>query len=294
MADSNLPDLEDIGKYQEYTGYFFIDIKVTFIIIYVYISVVNLMSTTANNQAKQDRESPELFNLTSRPEHTNVNVSSIDDATLWSCREYSPTSTYYVALYWMLLATFSVILLFYCTSKSLALWNITSHTNLWHMAVMKQLREHIKDNQLQSYNKVYQNLLSDTIPTSVEGKIKKIPGVRGIKLIPWFSLMGLTSAMVLGALSYDLHLISCIDGIPEDSISYDNATQTVEFRYKKSVLDFQKASAFSAFLSLIAIFVLALFFLLLKDNIINKMKEEVKRYIITQQNDQDRLRQLYS
>ena len=282
MADF-IPDLEDIGKYQEYTGYFFIDIKATFIIIYVYISVINLMSTTANNEAMQDTESPVLFNLTSRPEHTNVNVSSIDDATLWSCREYSPTRTYYKFLYSMLLTTFSAILLFYFISKSLALWSITARTNLWYMAVMKQLREHMKDDQLDSYIKAYQGLLSDKIRPNDE-KIKSLSqaGVRIIKLMSWISLIGLISAMTFGVLSYDLHLVSCISGIPEDSIGYDNATQTVELRYTESVMNFQKISVFFALLSLFAIILPARIFRQKTAEIVGKMKDEVKD--ITQRN----------
>ena len=119
--------MEQVEEYQKYSGYFLIDIKVTFIMTYVYISVINLISTTANNEANQDTESPLLFNVTSRPEHTSVSVESIDDATLWSCREQSSTSSYYVTLYWMLLATFSVTMLFYVVSKSFALWSIARH-----------------------------------------------------------------------------------------------------------------------------------------------------------------------
>ena len=129
--------VEQVEEYQKYSGYFLIDIRVTFIMTYVYITVINLISTTANNEANQDTESPLLFNVTSRPEHTNVTVNSIDDATLWSCREHSPTSSYYVTLYWMLLATLSLTLLFYSVSKSFALWSINglnSLNDIWHMA----------------------------------------------------------------------------------------------------------------------------------------------------------------
>jgi len=43
-----------VRKYQKWTGYFLIDIKIIFIITYIYISMVNLISTTTNNEVNQD------------------------------------------------------------------------------------------------------------------------------------------------------------------------------------------------------------------------------------------------
>ena len=286
MAGNDIP-AEDVEKYQQYTAYLFIDIKATFIVIYAYISVINLISTTANNEANHDTESPLLFNLTSRPEHTNVNVSSIDDATLWSCREYSPTSSYYVILYCMLLTTFSIILFFSFFSKLLALLNINksdSLTDLWHIAVTKQLQEELKKNYYRNNEdtaknraKYYYNLLSKNITRSVYDEIKILPAVRRRKLIPYFSLIGLTSAMTFSALSYDLHLVSCIHGIPEDSIKYDSATQTVELRFTDCAIIFQQTSVFLAIFSFYAVIAFALIFRLETKHIIKIMKENLRK-----------------
>ena len=283
MADYSM--LEDLEKYQQYTGHLFIDIKTTFIIIYVYISVVNLISTTANNEANQHKESPFLFNLTSRPEHTNVNVSSIDDATLWSCREYSSTSSYYVTLYWMLLITFSTILLFYGVSKFLALWNIDnldSLTDLWHMAVLKHIKQigedaNYSEREAENMAKCYKDMLSTNISQATNyDEMKKMPAIKIRKLMPYLSLIGLISTMVFSALSYDLHLVSCISGIPDHSINYDNATQTVELRFTDDVIDFQQIGVFLALFSFIATAVFAKIFNQKTKKIVEEMKENVK------------------
>lgn len=105
MADYGIP-VEDVNKYQKWTGYFLVDIKIIFIITYVYISVVNLISTTANNEANRDVQGSMGINVTARPGDTDVIVNYIDDSVLWNCRERSLTSDYYVILYWMLLSVF--------------------------------------------------------------------------------------------------------------------------------------------------------------------------------------------
>ena len=93
--------------------------------------------------------------------------------------------------------------------------------------------------------------------------------------MPYFSVIALTSAMAFGALSQDLHLVSCINGIPEDSINYDNATQTVELRFTDCAIVFQETSVFLALFSFYAVIVFALIFKIEMKDIIQKMKEKV-------------------
>ena len=81
--------------------YCLIDIKAFFIISYMYISVVNLISTTANNEAATDEQGNDTFSITSAV-HQKRNVSHINDPVLWNCRETSLTRDYYRNLYIML------------------------------------------------------------------------------------------------------------------------------------------------------------------------------------------------
>ena len=264
MADYRIP-VEDINKYQKWTGYFLVDIKIVFIITYVYISVVNLMSTTANNEATQDVQSAVRFNVTARPVHTDVIVNYIDDSILWNCREHSLTSSYYVTLYWMLLSVFIGTLVFYAASKFFALWSITgsdSLTDLWHMGVMKHLKRPMEKATYSSDGavqlaKCYRDLLSKEIPENVYSEMKNLSIVKRRKSIPYWSLMLLVSVLVFGALSYDLHPLSCINGIPEKSIDYNDTTQTVELRFPGSMIIYQRVGVFITFVLLVALILFA-------------------------------------
>lgn len=286
MDDYGIP-VEDVEKYQKWTGYFLIDIKIIFIITYVYISVVNLISTTANNEANQDVQSPVHFNLTSRPEHTDVIVSYIDDAVLWNCREYSLTSSYYVTLYWMLIAVFIATLLFYSVSKCFALWNIASWnslTDLWYMAIMKQLKATMEKASYSSDGAVrlakrYRDLLSKEIPERVYDDMKKLSIVKRRKSTPYWSLIVLVSALAFGALSYDLHPLSCISGIPENSINYDDTTETVELRFPGSMITFRRVGLFITFLSLVALILFAGRFYQVTREIVDIMEVRVEKEI---------------
>ena len=286
MADYGIP-VEDVNKYQKWTGYFLVDIKIIFIITYVYISVVNLISTTANNEANRDVQGSMRINVTARPGDTDVIVNYIDDSVLWNCREHSLTSDYYVTLYWMLLSVFMGTLVFYATSKLFALWSVTSSdslTDLWHMGVMKHLKEPMKKATYSADDavrlaKCYRNLLSKEVPENVSDEMKKLFIVKRRKSTPYWSLMILVSALMFGALSYDLHPLSCINGIPEESISYNNITQTVELRFSGSVIIYQRVGVFITFVLLVALILFAGQFYQLTKEIVDIMEVKVESEI---------------
>ena len=286
MADYGIP-VEDVDKYQKWTGYFLVDIKIMFIITYVYISVVNLISTTANNEANRDVQGTVRFNVTARPGDTDVVVNYIDDSVLWNCREHSLTSDYYVTLYWMLLSVFMGTLVFYVASKFFALWSITSSdslTDLWHMGVMQHLKKSMKKATYSSDDavqlaKCYRDLLSKEIPEDVSSEVKKLFIVKRRKSIPYWSLMLLVSVLVFGALSYDLHPLSCINGIPEKFINYNNITQTVELRFAGSVIVYQRVGVFITFVLLIALILFAGQFYQLTRELVDIMEVKVESEI---------------
>ena len=286
MTDYGIP-VEDVDKYQKWTGYFLVDIKIVFIITYVYISVVNLISTTANNEANRDVQGPVRFNVTARPGDTDVIVDYIDDSVLWNCRERSLTSDYYITLYWMLLSVFVGTLVFYAASKFFALWSITSSdslTDLWHMGVMKHLKELMKKAAFSADDavrlaKCYRDLLGKEVPENISSEVKKLSIVKRRKSIPYWSLVLLVSVLVFGALSYDLHPLSCINGISEESISYNNITQTVELRFPGSVIVYQRVGVFITFVLLIALILFAGQFYQLTKEIVDIMEVQVESEI---------------
>ena len=92
------------GKYP-WTIYFLVDLKVVYIMTYAFITIVNLISSTANSEAFSDRNSMMLLNVSS--DYMNVNVTSINDAILWNCRRFSETklkaiTSFYIGCYYQL------------------------------------------------------------------------------------------------------------------------------------------------------------------------------------------------
>ena len=60
---------KEIEKASRWITYLLVDLRVVFIVMYVYVTAVNLISTTANVEATGDMNT---YNVTSLPEHTNV------------------------------------------------------------------------------------------------------------------------------------------------------------------------------------------------------------------------------
>ena len=106
-----------------------VDLKIVFIITYAYITIVNLISSTANSEATSDADSMALFNVTLSPEHINVEVDSISDAILWNCRRQSVTNYYYQFLYKMLIAAMGAALFVFLVSKLNALITLIAPVN---------------------------------------------------------------------------------------------------------------------------------------------------------------------
>ena len=109
--------IKNFDQNYPWTIYFLIDLKVVYILTYAFISFINLISSTANSEAFNDKNSMMLFNVSS--EFMNVNVTSINDAILWSCRSFSDTRGYYRFLYWMLIVSVVVALTGFFYNKEL-------------------------------------------------------------------------------------------------------------------------------------------------------------------------------
>jgi len=107
--------------------------------------------------------------------------------------------------------------------------------------------------------------------------VKTFPIVKARKLIPYWSLATLISAIITAALSYDLHSLSFINGVTEDYINYDNMTQTVELRFPASAITYQRLGIFITSLLFIVIILLALGFYQLTRKIVKIMELEGKR-----------------
>ena len=164
IAKKALDKGEQISEKYSWTIYFLVDLKVVYIITYAYITIVNLISSTANSEATSDANGMMVFNVTSSPELRNVSVDSINDGILWNCREQSMTNYYYRFLYWMLIIAMSAALLGYFVVKLMALITVSCFCTdcsypfvlneyglmkLWQIAVLKQLQELSSQSQQQ-------------------------------------------------------------------------------------------------------------------------------------------------
>ena len=153
VTNKALGFIEDNGKNfdekNKKTIKFLADVKVVYIFTYIYVSVVNLISTTARTEALDDEDCNRTYNLSPLPEHTNVQVRLIGNAVLWSCRDESVTKYYYQFLYKMLIVVLTVALVGFFIAKLIALITVLCNTKyalnkLWHLAIISELIQKVK------------------------------------------------------------------------------------------------------------------------------------------------------
>ena len=219
------------------------------------------------------------FNVTSHPNHEAVEVNVIDNAILWNCRDKSVTKHYYRGLYWMLIAATLLILIVFMIVK-LCIVVAASHgsTYLWRIAVLEHLHETLNNGEYCDEDALcYDRLLSQK-----ELKINISKGVYRLrKRILAASVIILPIAILLSALSYDLHPLSCIFVASEDTISYNETSKTVEIRYSDGILLFQKISVFFVVLLAVHFFIIILGFAYLNYTVIKRLKGQVNEIKIT-------------
>ena len=238
----------DTDKAAKWTIFLLVDLRVMFIITYVYVTVVNLISTTANSEASEDIYSTVLFNVTSQPNHTNVNVSSIDDAILWNCRDHSVTKHYYRGLYWMLISAFSgTILAFIFTKFTIVCGSEHGCPYLWRIAVIEYLQQKIKLDVNKKHDEVIKKckeLIKEKDPLGKVAENKNInhKSLKRYKacriLCLCYSIVVLVAGVVLAFLFYDLHPLACIS-----YYDYEKANESVKISFSNGILYTQKAVA---------------------------------------------------
>lgn len=266
--------LEKVEKASKWTVFFLIDLRIVFIITFVYVSVVNLISTTASSETKADVQSMNNFTLTSKPQHFNVPVRNVDDAVLWKCRVHSDTRDYYVHLYLGLIFLFILALSSFTVAK-LAIICGAKHglTCLWQIAVVQYLQK-LDEIPPDEETKNCLNLLSEDHEININN------AVNYCRMVPLsFNAIILPLSIFFGFLSYDLHPVSCIFGPGEDNIAYndDETKYTVEIRFSSHVLLFQ-IIVFSILLIVFIVFMpmnIYLFYYSSK-KVVNLMKEKIK------------------
>ena len=300
-----LDKVKNLDERYSWTIHFLIDLKVVYIITYAYITIVNLISSTANSEATSDANGMSLFNVTSSPEYTNVEVDSISDAILWNCRRQSVTKQYYRFLYWALILAMSAALLLFFATKFIALITVSCIcknfnkyvlTKLWHIAVLEELKdrakEELKDRAKEELKdrakdqsrllfplKNYQTLINENISQDSLKSLKTsctnycrlvIPGI-----LLWFCVV----ILGLSYLSYDLHPLACISQPKEELIKYNSTTKRVELEFSDKLPRFQRGVGITVLVLIPLYLFFALLFYLFSKKVISDLKPKAKNII---------------
>ena len=240
MADLNGIQNEKVDKASKWTVFLLVDLKTVFIIVFVYVSIVNLIATTANNEANSDVNcKTNTFTVSSQPGHQNVTVEFIDDAVLWNCRDHSVTKRYYKHLYGLLIGSFAFALVsFMITKITILCASVHGYTYLWHVAVVRSIQKvrivkPATKNMVDKFKEAYTTLLSDGCKQSIPGACT----CRMASLV--LNSLILPFAILITATTYDLHPISCLVGPGDQFIEYNETTKTVEIRYRDGIVLYQ-------------------------------------------------------
>ena len=280
IDDIKFPRKEELSRL---ANFILIDIRLIFIIVSVYVTISTAIATTANNEAANDTSGNREFNVSSRSDHQNLQVSHVTNAVLWNCREKSVTNQYYKVLYGLLFTAFSLILLvFIITRLSVLCGNISEELAnlkqaLWRIQLLKYMRKQVKKykNKLDEFYEqkelfdwfskewIRNHHISTEEITRRHKKtnLSKISKIQfSVLIIPFFEALLLIVALPFMLTTYDLNPIGCLVGPDEDAIEYDNVTGKVHLQFTESVLKYQIGALI---ISVVLIILLALLALLL-------------------------------
>ena len=258
----------------------FIDIRILFIVVSVYSSVANIISTTANNEATNDSQSDRPFNITTRPEHQDKVIRSVSNAVLWNCRDLSVTNYYYRALYGMLVgAFFAIVLVFLATRLTVMCgWRYRLDQRLqdilWQMAIVQRLRDTVSEygpenDYTEQKAKSYREQWHD----SKKKEKKSIPWT--IKSIPYFESVFLVIALPFMITSYDLSPLACFTRPDESTITFDNVTGRVTLDFPPDLINYQQVAVILAFVLTIPIAFFAVMLYCNFKSVIKSMTAEI-------------------
>ena len=284
-----------------WTIYFLVDIKVVYIIMFAFISTINLISSTANVHASTDKTKMTLFNVSS--EYMNVYVTSINDAVLWNCRTLSDNKNYYKNLYWMVIVVMILVMTGFLAIKLITLITVSNNcgckcciclcstfkhslTKLWYIAIIAE-RSAMQQQQCR-HMEIYKNLLKKNIPHNV---VQKLPNYNNFcrSIIPYILLSSLVTILCLICLSFDLHPLACITKFEEDLVTYDPEVNRVELKFSNHLLILQEVAAFLVIFLLITYTVCVKLFFCCTEKVIEELKDKVKELVDEELNQQPNL-----
>ena len=234
------------------------DLRIVFIMVAVYTSLVAHFSSTAAIEAERDVASRRNFTV-------NVNWTSqeisggISDPVLWGCRHYSDTKHYYRVLYGVLLCSYLIALIVYMLTRSIVSWlSFTAYCQLEDSKDGKGYLFYVVNSlkKILSFQYMLEHPPSDgeikhedLVSISNHWKQHSAPprSKRWVLFVFYVTPMLETvlSLLVVIAiiLSYDLHPIVCLSGIFRSevaSIMYNPVLRSVVLLFPYWATVFQK------------------------------------------------------
>ena len=286
-----------------WTIYFLIDLKVVYIITFGLITIINLISSTANIHASNDKNSVMLFNVSSK--YMNVNVTSINDPVLWNCRRFSETSDSYKLLYWMVIIALAVIMSGLFLIKFISLIVVSSGcgfkccsymsstfkhglTKLWHMAIHQKLIK-LHPDQITTDIDYYDEMLKEDIPDNIVKTLSCKNYCRSI--IPYVLLVLSLTIMCTAYSSFDLHPLACIFEPDEELVTYQ-VNGKVELKFSTTLLIYQKTGAILVFCLGIVFLIFVRLFFYCTELVVEELQKKVKdNEKLEQENEQEELKE---
>ena len=297
----NTPAFLNKKELSRLANFVLIDIRLIFIVVSVYITIATAITTSANNEAANDSNGNRTFNLTSRPEHTNVPISDVSNSVLWNCRERSVTNEYYKVLYGSLFVAFVLVLLvFMVTRMSVLFGNMTkelSHLNetLWNMQLLKHMRKKLKEKEIDIKRELHLNRFIDEWLNEDDHHHhhddRKFSSKRSTSIchsmliIPFLEAVLLVIALPFMLSTYDINPIGCLVGPDENAIEYNNITGRVQLRFTEGVLAYQTAALTISIILMVLIIFLAIMLPAQYYRITKRMAQDIATFYKKQKSD---------
>ena len=233
------------------------DLRIAFIMVAVYTSLVSHVNSTAAIEAERDVSSRSNFTINAN--WTNEQISGgISDPVLWGCRHYSTTKHYYRILYGILLCAYLTAVIFYMLTRSIvSCLSFNAYCQLergdgkgYFLNVAHSLK------LILSFEYRLENPDDGVVTSEILKDISDCWKRRGVSprskiwvffvfyFIPMLETVLSLLVVIAIILSYDLHPIVCLSGMFRSdvaSITYDPVEYSVVLLFPSWAKVFQKS-----------------------------------------------------
>ena len=234
------------------------DLRVVFIMVAVYTSLVAHFSSTAAIKAERDVGSRRNFTINAN--WTNQQISGgISDPVLWGCRHHSETKHYYRVLYGVLLFSYLMAVCVYMSTRCIVSWlSFMAYCHLEDNSNLKGYLLYVAHSLKKVLNFEYRlkhppdnGMFTDENLVDILNHWKEQITLVGSKgwvffvfyFIPLLETVLSLLVVIAIILSYDLHPVVCLSGLfgfEVASITYNSSQHSVILLFPYWATVFQK------------------------------------------------------